>query len=502
MRLLVAIALGLAAGIFLFPAALGLTGSAPAAAAIAVLGAVGFGFWMHRRPIVTLDESAAPRTLRIVSGIAAVLALVLLGRLAVFMVAPYHPEYSSVPSSQWEVRHSCVSAYFVAARAARSASNIYSDSLYTSPDDDPTKVRKALTIGPFNIDVYEYPPPFLLLPRALRLVAPEFMQFRMLWFGIYNGLLLLAILLVARMLGPAAGTRALLLSPLIWLAFPSMSGLQKGNAQLMMIAGSVLAMLLFERRRWAAGGALLAFATVSKLYPGLLLVYLVAQRRWRAVAWTAGAAVALVALSILDLGWTQYRAFLQHLPGLMGGEAFPAFRNPAAAAINLSVPGLVFKLKLFGVPGMTFMASKIVGWLYTLVALWVVVLAGTRKLRTEEKPLVWIAILILATLRSPFLPQGYGAVPALWLLTLLAAIHAPGTKTLLVTLLGWAALNIVWPLDWPVDPRLLALANLIPQTLTIVLAVLVLKRALVPQPESTPRAFVDAAPTPVASRGA
>jgi len=502
MRFLVAISLGLAAGIFLYPAALGLTDSMPAAAAIAVLGAVGFGFWMHRRPIVALDETAAPRALKIVSGVSAVLALVVLARLAVFMVAPSHLEYSSVPASQWEVRHSCVSAYFVAARAAKSASNIYSDSLYTSPDDDPTKVRKALMIGPFNIDVYEYPPPFLLLPRALRLVAPEFLHFRMLWFGIYNGVLLLAILLVARMLGPAAGTRAILLSPLIWLAFPSMSGLQKGNAQVMIIAASVLAMLLFERRRWAAGGALLAFATASKLYPGLLLVYLVAQRRWRAVAWTAGAAVALVALSILDLGWTQYRAFLVHLPGLMGGEAFPAFRNPAAMAINYSVPGLVFKLKLFGVPGMTFAASKIVGWLYTLVALWVVVLAGLRKVRSEEKPLVWIAILILATLRSPFLPQGYGAVPAIWLLTLVAAVHAPSTKTLFVTLLGWAALNIIWPLDWPVDPRLLAIANLIPQTLTIGVAVLVLKRVLVPQPESTPPAFVDAAPRPVGSRGA
>jgi len=149
---------------------------------------------------------------------------------------------------------------------------------------------------------------------------------------------------------------------------------------------------------------------------------------------------------------------------------------------------------------MTFAVSKIVGWLYTLVALWVVVLVGRRKLRTEEKPLVWIAILILATLRSPFLPQGYGAVPALWLLTLLSAIHAPSTKALAITLLGWAALNIIWPLDWPVDPRLLALASLVPQTLTIFLAILVLKRVMAPQRESTARTFVEAAPTPAVSR--
>ncbi len=499
MRLVVAISLGLAVGIFLVPAVVGLTDSGAAAAAIGVSGALVFGFWMHRSPIVPLDESAAPRAMKIFSGIATLLALVVLGRLAVFMVAPSHPEYSSMPSSQWEVRHSCVSAYWVAAKAASATPNIYSDSLYTAPDDDLTKPRKALRLGPFNIDVYEYPPPFLLLPRALRLIAPEFMHFRMLWFGIYNFLLLGAILLVAGMLGPAAGTRALLLSPLIWAAFPSLSGLQKGNVQVMVIAASVIAMFLFERRRWAAGGALLAFVTAGKLYPGLLIVYLMAQRRWRAVAWTAAFGIALVALSFIDLGSATYRAFLQHLPGLLGGEAFPAFRNPAATAINLSIPGLVFKLKLFGVPGMSFTVSKIVGWLYTLVVLWVVILAGMREPRDDEKPTLWLAIVILATLRSPFLPQGYGVVPAIWLVTILSALHAPSWRTLAMTVLGWGALNLVWPLDWPVEPRILAIGNLIPQSITIGLAVLVLRRVLIPQRERPPRPAVEMAPVPVGS---
>src|SRR5213593_2293634 len=100
--------------------------------------------------------------------------------------------------------------------------------------------------------------------------------------------------------------------------------------------------------------------------------------------------------------------------------------------------------------------------------------ARRRALRDEEKPLVWMAILILATLRSPFLPQAYAAFPPLWLLTLLAATRAPNTRTLTMTLLAWAALTIYWPLDWGVDPRLFAVASALPQALTLVLAVVAL----------------------------
>ena len=64
----------------------------------------------------------------------------------------------------------------------------------------------------------------------------------------------------------------------------------------------MIAMVLFAQRRYAAGGALLAFATVSKLFPGLLLVYLLIQRKSRALAWTVGLCIALIAISLVDTG--------------------------------------------------------------------------------------------------------------------------------------------------------------------------------------------------------
>jgi alpha-1,2-mannosyltransferase len=232
-------------------------------------------------------------------------------------------------------------------------------------------------------------------------------------------------------------------------------------------------MVLLAQHRYAAGGALLAFVTVSKLFPGLLLLYLLVRREWRALAWTSGVMAALVAISLLDTGWTPYKAFLDHLPRLLGGEAFTAFRNPGAVAKNYSVPGMAFKLQLFGITGASFGAMKIVGWLYTLVVLALTVIIARRTLNREEEPLAWLTILILASLRSPFLPA-YAVIPVLWLLTLLAATVTPTVRILCGTLLAWVVLNIALPQQGP-DPRLISVILLLPQAVIVILIVLALR---------------------------
>src|SRR3954451_16317105 len=230
-----------------------------------------------------VPSPAPARSLLVLSGVATLVALVVLARLTVFMADDARPSFSTFPSSGWEPRHSCLSSYFVAAGAAREGRSVYSDDLYTAPDDDGKGPRKPLMLGRFNIDVYEYPPPFLLLPAALRQVVPGFSAFRLLWFVLNGVVVAFAMARVAHALPPPAARRALLLAPLVWISLPTLSALQKGNVQLMIVGLAMLAMLLFERRRFAAGGALLAFATVSKLFPGLLLVYLIVRRPGRSV---------------------------------------------------------------------------------------------------------------------------------------------------------------------------------------------------------------------------
>ena len=203
-------------------------------------------------------------------------------------------------------------------------------------------------------------------------------------------------------------------------------------------------------------------------------------------------------MSLLDTGWTPYAAFLHHLPALLSGEAFPAFRNPVASAINFSIPGLAFKLKLFGVPGMGFGAAKVLGWASTLAALGLIVRAA-RGPEERDDPRTWLAIVLLATLCSPFLPQSYACFPPLWLLTLLAAAPAARRRARSPRRSSPGSSSASsFPVDAPLDPRLIALICLPPQALSVALAVVAVDRGVRPGGAPSPSRLEPAAGTTLA----
>jgi alpha-1,2-mannosyltransferase len=385
--------------------------------------------WLDRRPqrkAAIAQATAASRRLFIAGSILLVVQVL---ALTAFIVNPNLGVWAATPWRPWPSIHSCVSSYWVAARMATTAPNLYAESVYR-PRPEPDKPRKP-NLGPFLVDVYEYPPTFLPLPRLLTAATTDFWQFRRLWFALNLAGVALCLVAIARRFDTALGTQAVWLTPWV-LVSPSIVGtLQAGNVHLLFIGAAVAAMLLFERQRHAAGGAILAYAIVSKLFPGVLLFYLLLRRDWRAVGWTAAWSVALVAVTLADVGAVPFAAFLEHLPGLLSGEAFPAFRNAAPIAVNESIPGLVFKIGVLGGPSLGFGASRILGWAYTLVVMGVTAWLALRPARRGREPLVWIVILVLATMRSPFLPM-YGTFPSLWLATLIAA-------------LGWQQPRVRWP---------------------------------------------------------
>ena len=442
-----AVVLGLASGLFAFPAVFGLTHSIPAGVVVALVATAVVAWATGTGRVFAFDDGAVPKSYKAASAVVSVLAIILLTRLTIFMVDPSKVNCSANPFSQWEIGHSCLTAYHIAGKLV-GVENVYSPALYNAPEDNPSAPRKARKLGPFNVDVFEYPPPFLLLPRAFHLLTPDFMDLRPLWFAFCGSVLLAGLVAVAAHIGGAIGTRALLLSPLLWIAVPAtLSTLQKGNIQVVIIASAMMAMILFARGRRAAGGAILAFAVVSKLWPGMLIVYLIARREWRAAAWTVAFSLFWSGLALALFGWGAYSTFLDHAPGLLSGEAFPAFRNAGAMGINLSIPNILFKLKLFGFPGATFEVAKVLGSIYTVIAIAATVWAARKPWRQNEQPLVWLAILTIATLRSPFLPVTYGVIPGLWLLTLVAARWNPTARSLALAGLGFLALNFSWPLD-------------------------------------------------------
>jgi hypothetical protein len=250
-----------------------------------------------------------------------------------------------------------------------------------------------------------------------------------------------------------------------------------GNFQVMTLAISMAGMALFVRRRLAAGGALLGFAVAGKLFPGMLVLYLAVRRAWRPVVATCLGGLLFVLLALWDMGLSPFTAFVHHLPRLLSGEAFAAFRNPAAISANQSIPGLVFKLRFFGFPDVGFGGAKLLGWIYTVIAVTVTVLLARRG---RGGPLAWITVLVLATLRSPFLPVTYAGVAPLWLLTLLGAETAERRGALAWIGLAWLAFEIVWPVDWPLDPRIATLMNLVPMATMLALVVVAVREDIGP----------------------
>jgi len=471
-RLTVAVFLAFICFISVLTMADGLTGSV--AAALAVSAGVTAASWLaFRRRLGALEEGAAGRGLLVLSGAATALAILQLTRLTIFTVAPSRADLSAVPSSNFSRQHYCGTAYFVAGAAAREVANIYDNALYDRPDSVATAQRKPRTMEGFNVDQYEYPPPFLLLPRIVMKVAPEFLRFRMVWFGLSTASLLLALLITAAALPRAQATRAVLLMPLVWAGMATILGLQMGNFQVMTLAISMAAMAVFSRGRDAAGGALLGFAVASKLFPGMLVLYLAARRAWRPVVATCLAGLLFALLAVWDMGLPPFNAFVHHLPRLLGGEAFGALRNPMAIAANVSIPGLVFKLRFFGLAEVGFGAAKLIGWLYTLIAVTATVLIA---LRGRGGPIAWMTVLVLATLRSPFLPVNYGVVAPLWLVTLLAAENAVRGRALIWIGLTWLAFEVGWPVDWPLDQRLVSAINLVPMAAMLAVVVVAVRR--------------------------
>lgn len=387
-------------------------------------------------------SAPAPHKFAILSAVGGLVLLVMLVRLIVFAQAP-----APLPAIGWSVtpwnafvtRHACTTAYWSAATEVKRAPDVYAPSTYSTGRVGPDGREIPRLIGPYSVDPYEYPPTFLLLPRALTMLAPGFPQFRLLWGFMNLAVVLAAVALVARRIDRENGTRTLWLAPLAIVPLTVFHVFQSGNAQLFFVALSMLGMLAFERGRHALGGLLLAYAIVGKLFPGLLMIYLAVRRDWRALGWTTAWALGLTLATVADIGWAPFTAFLEHLPKLLSGEAFPMLRMQGPPDVSQSVPGLVLKLPRFGGPALPFEALKIAGWIYSVIILWATVRLALRPLSPRLAPLAWLVVLGLATLRSPFLP-GYGAFQGVWVATILLAVAWSDLRLRAITLALWASL--------------------------------------------------------------
>ena len=401
----------LAAGVHAFgtPAWLSIAGGAAIALPL--------GLWAGR--VLTPTLRPLQHTPAIL-GMVAILALAStaqIARISVFMADAHRVEYSYAAGDAWRVRHSCFTAYAEAVRFARDDARLYEMARYEPRD-----------IGPLKVDSFHYPPVFLLLPEAVHALRADFFAMRALWFVMQSLVLAGVMFGAAHWVGGrsgawlAAGSTLALATPQLLFA------LQQGNVQSTAMPLGVLAMMLFAARRVAAGAIVLAYIAAAKIFPGILIVYLAAARRWRAVALTAACGVALTLVTLAAYGVSPFREFLvDEVPRISSGAAFPQSEFPVARAVNLSVYGMTVRLRALGAGWLDQRTGLRIASVYGIALLALTAFAGWRsrsEIASEEARLqlvqLSLGLLSLASFRSPFVGV-YGYVATVWLMAALAA---------------------------------------------------------------------------------
>jgi hypothetical protein len=441
------------AGIVAYVGLRGLSLPAIVAVPLIVLLSVAATLWLSRQLPTALD-GIRKRKPWLSAGwlIVGLAALIQTARLSIFMLDPARSEYSMFPGDRWMVEHCCLTAYSESARFTNDGErNIYDQTLYRGPDAAVDKGLRRKLEG-FNVDPYHYPPPFLLLPLTVRAVTGgDFLSMRAVWFGMSALALMLAIGLVAWRLEPEGQLRAIGMAPLIWCSMPVLSGLQMSNVQILVVAISAIALAFFARlrppvadsggqvRRAAVGGVLLAMSTVAKVFPGILFVYLLARRKWQEATWTAVFAIVLTVVAFLVVGATPFQAFIEHeLPRLSSGEAFSRpFSMPFAVARNMSAFGIPLKLAWLGIPGMTLEVGRVVSMIYLLGVVGLAIWSGRRQPRSNTEAVsVWLSLLSLGTLASPFAPANYVLASLVWLVCINRELFRPVTAVIVWLLIS------------------------------------------------------------------
>lgn len=357
-----------------------------------------------------------------------ILLVVQTGRLGTYMSDP-SVDWWLTTRNEWWAKHMCMPAYIQAADYNQQGeANIYDERHY------PAIIRNAnlhLTVQQMDAfvgDPYQYPPQFLLAPSAALWLTNDFLTMRTVWYSLQVlGFVLIAVLL-AWWVRYEAGWSPMLLIPLVWISVPAMQCFQFGQFHLATILLAVAGMLAFEHKRQPLGGLLLAAAILSKLFPAILLVPMIVQRRWKDLAWTALFGIAITLLALLILGPKPFSAFTDYqIPRLAGGGAFAAFtkewpelRDLVTANI-VSLYGVVFKLRELGVGGMSDELAIWVMRIYTVIVLIIALAAGRFRYNRLHAAITWFALLNLASLQTSLAWGDYFTVGTIWLLSLLSS---------------------------------------------------------------------------------
>ncbi|GEM_PF-6249292 len=403
------------------------------------------------------------------------IALLALATLRVFKSSMFalFPGETKWAISSFAKRHYCATAYFIAGDLALNRKRWLYDPMHYHSKAEPSisgHLPRAFSKG-HTIDRYPYSPVPLLLPAGILSISKNLKILRVAWFSIlFSAFLISAIILFY----PMEKGRGISLSFLLggFLASNALNFiLQVGNIHPLVIGFTALGIAMIERKRPIAGGFFMAFASATKLWPGVVLLVYLFGRKWAPVIWAFLWTALLTWISSLFFGWEPFKEFLTwEVPRLADGRAFPFLAFPVPAASNLSIPSIMHK---FSVLGWMAKPQALVdplwrtGWISVVLIsiLWL----GFSSFKRNEKnyPSSWrilqlFAIVCLAQLGSPYLSAYFGNLSFLILLGLLM-MNPRGRKTFYLLL----ALFIIFASPLPKEQHARALWTLSLQVLIL-----------------------------------
>jgi alpha-1,2-mannosyltransferase len=381
-------------------------------------------------------------------------------KVAVFLGDPRLTAYSFAPGEPFLVHHSCLTAYVHGAILSKiPGANVYDMAfVQDDPGAPPPLPPTATSFAPFALDAFGYPPPFLLLPRAMLALTTNFYTLRLVFGAASLVMLLAACAATAFTLGGLAGRRMWLLTPMLLANPVVIITLQVGNFHLAAVALCLACWVALHRRRDGLAGALLAVATLAKIFPGLLGVLLLMHRRWRAAAFTVLAAAVVCALSVAVLGVGVWRDFVvYHLPHVDSGEALRFMaRSTREIAFNVAPFGIPFKLQALGFAGWSWPQARLFGRLYTALVFALAVLASRNRGTPRHELTVWLAVVMLASLRSPYAAPFVLSTVCVLLAALVAEVRAWRGVAAIASV--WALITVPTP---SADPSILVGVSLV-----------------------------------------
>lgn len=415
---------------------------------LAVLVSISMRWIMVRLPV---DWDGLAKQHKIKTALFVLLAtfsVVQTSHLSTFMGDATRVEHSTFPSIPFLVKHSCFTAYVHAFKLAKAREKNLYDTAHWPDHTAHDKVNaidavKMKPYAPFVLDLYMYPPQFLLVPAVLDTVSSDFLIQRALWFGLSALLLVVGFWMVAMWFGENGRWGVFWLIPLFWSTALVLATLQIGNVHHGVIVMAVLGMLAFEYKKPALGGALLSFAILSKISPALLGLVLLVQRRWRDAAWTFAFGIMFTLLTVVVVGIQPIESFLRYeLPRLSSGAAMSWFKDSVREVMaNFSPFGIPFKLSLLGVKfENAWGLARIINSLYTLCIVGLTVFLALQHRDRSQKMYLWLGVLALSTLQSPFAPI-YVIFPV-YLVLLLLATEIKNVAGIVAIVLAWIILSI------------------------------------------------------------